>query len=63
MDVARDSEWIEVAECGLANPRVLAQAGLDGTWSGSALGMGLDRMLMLLKGIPESAYCARRIRP
>lgn len=45
---------IEIAECGLAAPRVLADAGLDpAKWSGLALGMGLDRMLMLRKGIPD----------
>ncbi|MBV9847877.1 MAG: hypothetical protein JOZ47_22825 [Kutzneria sp.] len=53
VDVACDGKWIEVAECGLAHPGVLARAGLDAGWSGLALGMGLDRMLMLLKGIPD----------
>ncbi|MET0135713.1 MAG: hypothetical protein ABW215_19200 [Kibdelosporangium sp.] len=52
VDVARGGDWIEVAECGRAHPEVLARAGLDG-WSGLALGMGLDRMLMLLKTIPD----------
>lgn len=47
-------EWVELAECGLASPDVLAGAGLDPTlWSGLALGMGLDRALMLRKGIPN----------
>ncbi|WP_406112025.1 hypothetical protein [Kitasatospora purpeofusca] len=49
----RDGEWIEVTECGLAHPQVLGSTGLDASWSGLALGMGLDRMLMLLKGIPD----------
>lgn len=53
VDVDRDGEWIEVAECGLAHPRVLERAGLGAQWSGLALGMGLDRMLMLLKGVPD----------
>ncbi|MFH8760360.1 PheS-related mystery ligase SrmL [Streptomyces atroolivaceus] len=53
VDVDSDGEWIEVAECGLAHPKVLERAGLDASWSGLALGMGLDRMLMLLKGIPD----------
>ncbi|WP_042430918.1 PheS-related mystery ligase SrmL [Streptacidiphilus anmyonensis] len=53
VDVDRDGEWVEVAECGLAHPQVLERAGLDASWSGLALGMGLDRMLMLLKGIPD----------
>ncbi|MEQ0563270.1 hypothetical protein ABJI51_29690 [Amycolatopsis sp. NEAU-NG30] len=53
VDVEHDGAWVEVAECGLAHPAVLARAGLDASWSGLALGMGLDRMLMLLKGIPD----------
>ena len=47
-----EHEWVEVCECGLAHPDVLSRAGLDG-WSGLALGMGLDRLLMLRKGIPD----------
>jgi phenylalanyl-tRNA synthetase alpha chain len=53
IDVASDGGWIEIAECGLAHPEVLARAGLDTSWSGLALGMGLDRMLMLLKAVPD----------
>ena len=53
LDVDHDGEWVEIAECGLAHPAVLERAGLDDGWSGLALGMGLDRMLMLLKGIPD----------
>ncbi|HEV2640790.1 MAG TPA: hypothetical protein VGX23_37075 [Actinocrinis sp.] len=53
VDVDWDGEWVEVAECGLAHPDVLARAGLGAEWSGPALGMGLDRMLMLLKQIPD----------
>ena len=52
VDVRNRDEWVEVWECGLAHPDVLAQAGLDG-WSGLALGMGLDRLLMMGKGIPD----------
>ncbi|KDN15981.1 PheS-related mystery ligase SrmL [Amycolatopsis rifamycinica] len=53
LDVEHDGRWVEVAECGLAHPAVLARAGLGAGWSGLALGMGLDRMLMLRKGIPD----------
>ncbi|GAB3164861.1 hypothetical protein GCM10027258_87030 [Amycolatopsis stemonae] len=53
LDVRHDGGWVEVAECGLAHPAVLARAGLGEGWSGLALGMGLDRMLMLRKGIPD----------
>ena len=52
VDVRQGSRWVEVWECGLAHPGVLAAAGLAGR-SGLALGMGLDRMLMLIKGIPD----------
>ena len=52
VDVRQGSRWVEVWECGLAHPGVLAAAGLAGH-SGLALGMGLDRMLMLIKGIPD----------
>ncbi|WP_219413036.1 PheS-related mystery ligase SrmL [Pseudonocardia nigra] len=54
VDVHTSDGWVEVAECGLAAPHVLAGAGLDpGRWHGLALGMGLDRALMLRKGIPD----------
>lgn len=52
VDVARGGDWIEVWECGLAHPGVLDRAGLDG-YTGLALGMGLDRLLMLRKDIPD----------
>jgi phenylalanyl-tRNA synthetase alpha chain len=52
VDVCWEGEWIEVWECGLAHPEVLRRAGLAGR-SGLALGMGLDRLLMLRKGIPD----------
>lgn len=37
----------------LAHPDVLSGAGLKHGWSGLALGMGLDRLLMLVKGIDD----------
>ena len=52
VDVHQHGRWVEVGECGLAHPGVLAAAGLAGR-SGLALGMGLDRLLMLAKGIPD----------
>jgi phenylalanyl-tRNA synthetase alpha chain len=53
VDIDRDGEWIEVWECGLAHPDILALAGHDPGVSGLALGMGLDRLLMLAKQIPD----------
>jgi phenylalanyl-tRNA synthetase alpha chain len=52
VDVLRGGEWVEVWECGLVHPAVLARAGLDGS-HGLALGLGLDRFLMLRKGVPD----------
>jgi len=52
VDVQDDRAWVEVWECGLAHPEVLARAGLAG-WHGLALGLGLDRLLMLRKDIPD----------
>jgi phenylalanyl-tRNA synthetase alpha chain len=69
-------QWVEIGECGLAAPAILAGCGLPATrtrtqagidvgaptapggvadrpWSGLAMGVGLDRMLMLRKGIPD----------
>jgi len=44
--------WLEVGECGLAAPRVLADAGLAGA-TGLAMGLGLDRLVMLRKQVPD----------
>jgi phenylalanyl-tRNA synthetase alpha chain len=52
VDVYHDGRWVEVWECGLAHPRVLSSAGLPGR-GGLALGMGLDRLLMLVKQIRD----------
>jgi phenylalanyl-tRNA synthetase alpha chain len=53
VDVWHGGEWVEIGECGLAHPEVLRRAGLGGEYSGLALGMGLDRLLMLIKDIPD----------
>jgi phenylalanyl-tRNA synthetase alpha chain len=46
--------WIEVGECGLAHPEVLARCGLDPALvSGLALGLGLDRLVMIRKAIED----------
>jgi phenylalanyl-tRNA synthetase alpha chain len=45
---------VELLECGLAADHALAAAGLDpGEWSGLAMGMGLDRAVMLRKGMSD----------
>ncbi len=55
---ATDSDRdIEILECGLIKPQILRDAGLDpSTHNGWALGMGLDRLVMTLKNIPDVRY-------
>ena len=54
LDVETSTGWVELAECGLAAPHILAAAGLNPEhWSGLALGMGLDRAVMLRKGLDD----------
>lgn len=53
IDVYHDGEWVEIGEAGLAHPDVLRRAGLGGGWTGLAVGLGLDRILMLTKAIPD----------
>jgi phenylalanyl-tRNA synthetase alpha chain len=49
-----DDSWVEILECGLAHPAILESAGLSSeAYSGLAMGIGLDRMLMLRKGIKD----------
>lgn len=46
--------WVELLECGLTSPAVLALAGIDPSrYSGLAMGIGLDRALMLRKRIDD----------
>jgi phenylalanyl-tRNA synthetase alpha chain len=45
--------WVEIGECGLALPALLAESGLPPDASGLAMGLGLDRLLMLRKGIDD----------
>lgn len=57
IDVLHRGEWLELAECGLIHPDVLRGSGLDPEhWSGLALGMGLERALMLRKDVPDIRY-------
>jgi phenylalanyl-tRNA synthetase alpha chain len=54
VEVEADGAWVELCECGLAAPGVLAGAGVDpATHTGLAMGLGLDRALMLRKGIAD----------
>jgi phenylalanyl-tRNA synthetase alpha chain len=53
IDVYWNGEWVEIGECGVAAPRVLAGAGLGPRVGGLAAGLGLDRLVMLRKNVPD----------
>lgn len=54
LDVESNGGWVEVGEAGLAHPVILDEAGWDPrSCSGLAMGLGLDRLLMLRKGIAD----------
>ncbi len=53
VEVRAGEAWVELLECGLAAPEVLARAGLSFDYTGLAMGIGLDRALMLRKGIDD----------
>jgi phenylalanyl-tRNA synthetase alpha chain len=54
IDAQTDDTWVEIGECGLAHARLLAQSGLDPAHvSGLAMGLGLDRLVMLRKGLDD----------
>ena len=53
IDALVGGEWVEIGECGLAAPGVLRGAGLPAEVTGLAMGLGLDRLVMLRKGVPD----------
>ena len=54
VEISINSSWLEVLECGEVHPTILRNAGLDPEeYSGIALGMGLDRLVMIIKSIDD----------
>lgn len=54
IDVRAGAEWVEIGECGLALPALLEESGLEPErTTGLAMGIGLDRILMLRKGLDD----------
>jgi len=52
--VCSRSGWIEILGSGMVDPRVFAKVGIDAErYTGFAFGLGLDRVAMLLYGIPD----------
>lgn len=54
VDVWFNNRWIEWGGCGMVNPKVLENCGIDpDKYSGFAFGMGLERTLMVRQGIKD----------
>ena len=52
--VCKSQGWIEIAGCGMVNPRVLVACGIDpGRYSGFAFGLGIERSLMIRNGLND----------
>ena len=52
--IGHGDDWLEVLGCGMVNPRVLENCGIDPTeYQGFAFGLGVERLAMLKYGIPD----------
>ena len=52
--VCRSQGWLEIAGCGMVNPRVLVACGIDpDRYTGFAFGLGIERSLMIANGLTE----------
>jgi phenylalanyl-tRNA synthetase alpha chain len=52
--VCRSQGWIEIAGCGMVNPKVLVACGIDpDRYSGFAFGLGIERSLMIRHGVAD----------
>ncbi len=52
--IGEGDDWLEILGCGMVNPKVLENVGLDPKeYQGFAFGMGIDRIAMLKYGIPD----------
>lgn len=53
LEVAWQGEWLEVLGCGLLHREVLRRGGVAENVDGWAFGMGLERLAMVLFGVPD----------
>jgi len=52
--ITKGTGWLEIMGCGMVDPHVLENCGIDSKiYSGFALGMGIDRIAMLLHQIGD----------
>jgi phenylalanyl-tRNA synthetase alpha chain len=53
-NVCKHSGWVEIMGCGMVDPAVLQNCGIDPEeYSGYAFGMGIERITMLLYGVND----------
>ncbi|MEE2996622.1 MAG: phenylalanine--tRNA ligase subunit alpha [Pseudomonadota bacterium] len=54
LTIGAGADWLEILGCGMVNPRVLENCGIDATkYQGFAFGLGIERAAMLKYGIPD----------
>lgn len=53
LEIAWQGEWLEVLGCGLLHREVLRRGGVSEDVDGWAFGMGLERLAMVLFGVPD----------
>ena len=52
--IGHGDDWLEILGCGMVNPKVLENCGVDSSkYQGFAFGMGVERLAMLKYGIPD----------
>lgn len=52
--IGHGDQWLEILGCGMVNPKVLENCGIDSTqYQGFAFGVGIERIAMLKYGIPD----------
>lgn len=53
-NVCKHSGWVEIMGCGMVDPAVLSNCGIDPErYSGFALGMGVERIAQLIYRVPD----------
>ena len=54
LNIGKGDDWLEILGCGMINPRVLENCGIDSKkYQGFAFGMGIERISMLKYGITD----------
>ena len=54
LKIGPGADWLEILGCGMVNPKVLENCGLDPEdWRGFAFGIGIERIAMLKYGMPD----------